>query len=185
MIPSAEACFRLMDAYEMPDNIRRHSIMVERIARLIAGKLREAGLSLSLETVTAGALMHDIAKSLCLKTGEVHSVKGLEICLQNNLDEIAEVVAEHVVLKNHRPDGPITEKEIVYYADKRVNHDVVVSLEDRLLYLLERYGKEVEHLEQVIQRNFEICKEVERRIFLALDFEPGDLAGILEKDGGR
>jgi putative nucleotidyltransferase with HDIG domain len=180
MIPSAEVCFKLMDAYGMPENIRRHSIMVERIARFIASRLREAGLSLSLETVTAGALMHDIAKGPCLKTGEVHSLKGREICLQNGLHEIAEIVAEHVVLKNPRPDGPITEKEIVYYADKRVNHDIVVSLEERLRYILERYGKEVEHLEQVIQRNFAICKEVERQIFSRLNLEPEDLAEAVQ-----
>jgi uncharacterized protein len=184
MIPSADECFRLMDTYEMPDNIRRHSIMVERIASLIAGRLQKAGLSLSPEKVTAGALMHDIAKSLCLKTGEVHSVKGREICLQHHLDEIADIVAEHVVLKNHRPGGPITEKEIVYYADKRVNHDVVVSLEERLRYLLERYGKEVEHLEQAIMRNFEVCKELERLIFSKLNLNPGDLAGMLQGESG-
>jgi putative nucleotidyltransferase with HDIG domain len=177
-------CFNLMDTYEMPDNIRRHSMMVERIARLLAERLRKKGLSLSLEKVTAGALMHDIAKAPCLKTGEVHSLKGRDICIRHNLDEIAEIVAEHVVLKNHRPDGPITEKEIVYYADKRVKHDVVVSLEERLRYLLERYGKEVEHLEQAILRNFEICQELEKRIFLALDFKPEDLAQRLQSHGG-
>lgn len=184
MIPSPDTCLSLMDTYEMPSHIRRHSIMVERIACLLAERLRKVGLSLSLEKVKAGALMHDIAKSLCLKTGEGHAVKGREICLQNNLDEIAEIVAEHVVLKNHRPDAPITEKEIVYYADKRVNHDVVVSLEERLQYLLERYGKEMAHLEQAIMRNFEICKEVERLIFSKLNLDPGDLAEMLHSEGG-
>jgi putative nucleotidyltransferase with HDIG domain len=183
MIPSPDICFSLMDTYEMPGNIRRHSIMVERIARLLAEGLRKEGLNLSLEKVTAGALMHDIAKAPCLKTGEVHSLQGRDICLRHNLEEIAEIVAEHVVLKNHRPDGPITEKEIVYYADKRVNHDVVVSLEERLRYLLDRYGKEMEHLEQAIMRNFEICQELERRIFLALDFKPEDLARLLPNPG--
>lgn len=183
MIPSPEICFSLMDTYEMPDNIRRHSIMVERIARLLAEGLRKEGLNLSLEKVTAGALMHDIAKAPCLKTGEVHSLQGRDICLRHNLEEIAEIVAEHVVLKNHRPDGPITEKEIVYYADKRVNHDLVVSLEERLRYLLDRYGKEMEHLEQAIMRNFEICQELEKHIFLALDFKPEDLAPLLQSHG--
>ncbi|MEW6668432.1 MAG: HD domain-containing protein [Thermodesulfobacteriota bacterium] len=183
MIPSLDICFRLMDTYEMPENIRRHSMMVERIASLITRRLRKAGLGLSPEKVTAGALMHDIAKSLCLKTGEVHSVKGRDICLQNHLDEIADIVAEHVVLNNHRPEGQLTEKEIVYYADKRVNHDIVVSLEDRLRYLLERYAKEVAHLEAAIMRNFQVCKELERSIFSKLDFKPEDLAGVLRREG--
>jgi uncharacterized protein len=182
MIPSIDACFKFMDTYEMPSHIRAHSIMVERIASLLATALEKAGVQLSLEKVRAGALMHDIAKPLCLETGEDHSVKGKEICLLNSLDEIAEIVAEHVVLKDYQAGGPITEKELVYYADKRVNHDSVVSLEVRLQYLLERYGQEKEHLHQAIMRNFDRCKEVERRIFARLAFGPGDLAGMLQAE---
>ncbi|MBN1102708.1 MAG: HD domain-containing protein [Deltaproteobacteria bacterium] len=180
MIPSIDACFKFMDTYHMPPHIRAHSIMVEKIATLLAEALEKAGVSLSLEKVRAGALLHDIAKRLCLETGEDHSVKGREICLLNSLDEIAEIVAEHVILKDYRPGGPITEKEIVYYSDKRVNHDTVVSLEKRLQYLLERYGQEKEHLNQAIMRNFERCKELERRIFTRLAFEPGELAGMIQ-----
>lgn len=182
MIPSVETCFKLMDAYDMPPHIRRHSIMVERIARLLASEIVRQGLTLSLEKVTAGALMHDIAKAICLETGEVHSVKGREICFRHNLDEIAQIVAEHVVLKDYRPGGPITEKEIVYYSDKRVNHDAVVSLEERLQYLLGRYGNGEKDLEQAIRRNFEMCKEVEERIFVYLDFKPTALADMLPKE---
>ena len=48
------------------------------------------------------------------------------------MDEIADIVGEHVTLKSYDPVGFITEQEIVYYADKRVNHAAVVSLEERL-----------------------------------------------------
>jgi uncharacterized protein len=182
MIPSIDACFKFMDTYEMPSHIRAHSIMVERIASLLATALKKAGVKLSLDKVRAGALMHDIGKPLCIQTGEDHSAKGEEICLLNRLNEIAEIVAEHVVLKDYRPGGPITEKELVYYADKRVNHDTVVSLEVRLQYLLERYGQEKEHLNRAIMKNFERCKELERRIFARLTFGPGDLAKMLQAE---
>jgi putative nucleotidyltransferase with HDIG domain len=180
MIPSVQQCFALMTRYEMLENIKAHSIMVERIASLIARALREAGENLSLEQVTAGALMHDIAKTRSIKTKENHSAIGSEICLQNHLEEIAEIVAEHVVLKSFVKDGPVVEKEIVYYADKRVNHDKIVSLEERLAYLIRQYGNGDETLIRRMGKNFDLCKEVERKLFSKLSFAPEDVAGLLE-----
>ncbi|RJR52782.1 MAG: HDIG domain-containing protein [Desulfobacteraceae bacterium] len=172
-----------MEIYEMPSHIRDHSIMVERIAALLAAGLQEAGAILSMEKVRAGALMHDIAKSLCFGSGEDHSAKGREICIRHGLDEIAEIVGEHVRIRNLLLKGPVTEKEIVYYADKRVNHDAVVSLDERLAYLIERYGKGLESLSRVIAENFQICRDVEKKIFSALHFKPGDLSEMVQKKG--
>ena len=180
MIPSVQQCFALMTKYEMLENIKAHSIVVERIASLMARSLQKAGENLSLEKVTAGALMHDIAKTQSLKTKEDHSAKGAEICLQNHLDEIADIVAEHVVLKGFVPEGPILEKEIVYYADKRVNHDKIVSLEERLAYLVRRYGKGDEGLIRRMAKNFDLCKRVESKLFAKLDFAPEDVAVMIQ-----
>jgi putative nucleotidyltransferase with HDIG domain len=166
-----------MTKYDMLENIKAHSIMVERIATLMARALREAGENLSPDLVTAGALMHDIAKTQSLKTKENHTVKGSEICLQNHLDEIADIVAEHVVLKAFSKEGPVLEKEIVYYADKRVNHDKIVSLEERLAYLIKQYGKGDEGLIRRMGKNFDLCKQVENKLFKKLPFAPQDVAG--------
>jgi len=165
MIPSAEQCYEFMEKYGMMDHIRSHSIVVEKVAMVIARGLRDAGEDLLLEKVTAGALMHDIAKTLCLKSQEDHAVKGEEICLQNHLDEIADIVGEHIKLKGYERETPVSEKEIVYYADKRVNNNAVVNLEKRLAYLLDRYGAHKAHLRQMIRENFELCREVERKLF--------------------
>lgn len=176
MVPSVEECYGFMDKYEMLENIRAHSIMVKRVADTIARGLREAGEDVSVEIITAGALMHDIAKTACLNSGGDHAALGQKICLDNRLDEIADIVAEHVTLKSYDPDLPVSEKEIVYYADKRVNHDAVVSLEDRLKYLLIRYGKNKEYLHDLIRKNFSVSKEVEKKLFARLRFEPEDLS---------
>ena len=164
----------------MLENIKAHSIVVNKIASIIAQGLRDAGVDISLEKVTAGALMHDISKTLCLSSGDDHEAKGKEICLQNNLGEIADIVGEHVRLKNYSLDQAIHEKEIVYYADKRVNHEEIVSLEERLEYLLIRYGKTKEYLRQAIKKNFKLCKKVEKKLFVKLHFMPEDLARMIE-----
>jgi putative nucleotidyltransferase with HDIG domain len=179
MIPSIDQCFALMARYEMLENIKAHSIMVEKIASLIARELQKAGESLSIELVTAGALMHDIAKTRSLKTKENHSALGSEICIENHLNELAEVVSEHVVLKSFSKGGPVLEKEIVYYADKRVNHDKIVSLEERLAYLIRQYGDGDETLIRRMGKNFNLCKEVESKLFSKLPFTPEDVAGMI------
>ncbi|MEE9610679.1 MAG: HD domain-containing protein [Desulfatiglandales bacterium] len=180
MIPSVEECFKFMEKYRMLGNIKAHSIMVEKVAHMIARGLRDAGVDVSLEKITAGALMHDIGKTPSLDTGDDHEARGREICLQNHLDEITGIVGEHVRLKNYRPDEAIKEKEIVYYADKRVNHDEVVTLEERLKYLLRRYGKNQEHVVQSIKKNFTLCEEVERKLFAKLKFKPEHLAEMIK-----
>jgi uncharacterized protein len=180
MIPSVEACFALMARYEMLANIRDHSIMVEKVASLIARGLFETGMNISFEIVTAGALMHDISKTLCLRSGGDHAAEGREICLENNFEEIADIVGEHVILRNYRWDEAINEKEIVYYADKRVNHERIVSLEERLDYLLRRYGNNQEHLYAAIKENFHLCKQVEKKLFAGLNFKPEALAELIE-----
>ena len=179
MIPTVKECFQIMEKYEMLENIRAHSVVVEKVANLIGKGLIHVGVDLTIERITAGALLHDIGKSLCLNTGSDHAVIGEEICVQNGLEEIAEIVREHITLQSYQPGGAICEKEIIYYADKRVNHDSVVSLEDRLAYLLQRYGKNDGFLCSRIRENFDLCKEVESRLFKGLFFRPEALGEML------
>lgn len=165
----------------MLENIRRHSIVVESVASIITGGLTEVGVPLSLEMVTAGALMHDIAKTICLSEGCDHALVGEEICLKNHLDEIADLVGEHIRLKYFEPEGAILEKEIIYYADKRVTHDRIVTLDERLLDLFLRYAGGNPALQKRMEENFRLCRKVEQKLFARLSFGPEDIAGLVEK----
>jgi len=175
MIPSFEECLQLMDKYHMLENIKAHSLMVERVAMIIATGLNNAGAILSLKRISAGALLHDIGKTSCLDTKIDHAPEGMDICIDNNFKEIAPIVNEHIRLKSFDKDGPVLEKEVVYYSDKRVNHDQVVSLEDRIEYLIHRYAKGDKDLIRRIEDNFAICRQVETKIFNKLDLKPNDL----------
>ena len=180
MIPSVEECYKLMDKYGMLDNIKAHSAIVEKVAVIIAKGLIEVGSDLSLEKVIAGALLHDIGKTMCLNTNINHAPKGKEICLQNGFDEIAEIVDEHIILYDYEKGGPVREKEIIYYSDKRVNHDSVVNLDERLEYLIGRYAYKNEEIANAIQTNMEMCREVEKKLFSSLRFNPEELAGLIK-----
>jgi uncharacterized protein len=172
MIPSIQECFQLMDTYRMLDNIRAHSVVVAKVARLIAQDLREADIDISVQIATAGALLHDIGKTPSLRSGQDHSEIGRQICLNNHLDEIAAIVAEHVRLKDYALAGNYSEKEIVFYADKRVKDDQIVSLNERLAYILDRYSRGREQLSRAIKENFSLCRQVQEKLFRKLPFSP-------------
>jgi len=163
----------------MLPNIKDHSIVVAGVAGIITNGLIAAGHDLSFDTVIAGSLLHDIGKTACLANDDDHAAKGLEICLTHKFETIAEIVAEHVILKNYTPENGFAEKEIVYYADKRVNHDQVVSLEERLAYILERYGMNNEIRCRAIRKNYARCQDLENRMFSFLAFEPADIPELL------
>ena len=159
----------------MLPNIKDHSIVVAGVAEIITSGLIAAGHELSMDRIIAGALLHDIGKTSCLDNNDDHAAKGVEICLDHNLNPIADIVGEHVILRNYSDASNFSEKEIVYYADKRVNHDQVVSLEERLSYILDRYGLNNIVRCQAIKKNYALCQELEKRMFSYLSFGPFDI----------
>lgn len=181
-IPTVEQCTRLMDTYGMLDNIRHHSLVVARLAdRIVTGLSGTERLTSvpDRNLVIAGALLHDIAKTPCLDGSCDHSREGAAICAGQGYPEIAEIVAEHVLLQSHEPDrfrtGLFLAKEIVYYADKRVRHTHVVTLEERLEYILEHYGKGDPARQRIITENFAKCQILEEHLFSFLRFSPDKL----------
>jgi putative nucleotidyltransferase with HDIG domain len=180
MVPKIEECYALMDDFRMLENIRDHSIMVARVAELIGSSLIKAGVDIGLEKIIAGALLHDIGKTICLQHGGDHAQLGREICLERKLHEVADVVGEHVRLRDFRPEAKVSEKEIVYYADKRVNHSDVVTLAERVRYILDRYGGNDGEVCRRIRANFAQCKLVEGKLFAGLDYAPKDIGLMLD-----
>jgi len=179
MIPTVDQCFELMEKYGMLENIKAHSIMVEKVAKVIAREIIKTGVNVSMARITAGALMHDIGKTPCLNTRDDHAAMGSDICIMNHFEEIAEIVRKHVIIEGFDPEADVNETEIIYYADKRINHDKLVNLDERLEHLLIRYAKGNKHIEDLIEENFIQCREVEKKIFALLSFRPEDLAGMI------
>lgn len=182
-IPSPEQCRRYYDEYAMFNNIRDHSILVARVAAVLCEGLERRGscaMPLPRRDLTvAGALLHDIAKSLCIEKGCHHAEVGRDICVDLGYPEVSEIVVEHVVLREFRAEayrrGLFTPKELVYYADKRVRHDQIVPLTGRLAYILERYGNNDPHKEKLIRHNFQLTLDFETFLFAHLSFLPHQL----------
>jgi HD superfamily phosphodiesterase len=187
-IPSIPQCLALMDQYGMLDNIRAHSLTVARAAEAILTGLTETKAATKggktivpdPDLVIAGALLHDIAKTICLEQDCLHADKGGDICIALGYPAIGEIVREHVRLNDFSTEryaqGIFHAKEIVYYADKRVRHDHIVSLDERLAYILERYGNNNQERHQRIEDNFQRCRTLEHYLFIHIHFAPDTLA---------
>lgn len=189
-VPTIRQCLSYMDDFAMLDNIRQHSFMVARCASALLTGLQRAGKPgaplPAEELVVTGALLHDIAKTQCLQGNCRHAQVGREICRDLGFPEIGEIVSEHVILSDFSPEryrqGIFNAKELVYYADKRVRHDRIVPLDNRLVYILERYGDNNPLKETLIIANFRHCQELERHLFSFLDFPPEDLPLYIIED---
>ena len=77
---------------------------------------------------------------------------------------IADIVEQHVVLQNLNPQGRLEEREIIYYADKRVMHDRIVTIDRKRVHdLLQRYGNG-EEIRSLICQNKNLILAVESKI---------------------
>ncbi len=182
MIPTPGQCYRLMDEYGMLANIREHSILVARISVYLAAGLRAVGLDIPHPLVLAAALLHDIAKTPCLASKKDHAREGRRICLAHGFAELADAVGEHVVLAQPFSPLVLTATEVVYYADKRVNHDQVVGLEERLEYIMDRYGQNDPLIHEKIRDNFARCQLEEEKIYRFLSTRTEELAALLARE---
>jgi putative nucleotidyltransferase with HDIG domain len=188
-VPTIAECARLMEQFAMLPNIRRHSLVVARIADLLVScleKTSSAGQAPDRQLCISGALLHDIAKTPCLNEACNHATTGARICRELGYPEIAVIVEEHVILSDHDPDrysrGVFSAREIVYYADKRVRHDEIVSLDDRLEYILKNYGNNDARRYALIRENFSRCVELEQFIFRFIDFPPEQLGAEIYRN---
>ncbi len=183
-IPGIAECCQLMEQYGMLPNIRAHSLVVAQVADQLVRGLKRANPEVDLDrkVILAGALLHDIAKTICLDGSCLHDEVGAAICREHGYPEIALIVEEHVIRKKHEPEryakGTFFPHEIVYYADKRVNHSEIVSLNERFAYIMNKYGHDNLERSKRINFYFEQCRELEYHLFAHLDLAPHQLGKL-------
>jgi putative nucleotidyltransferase with HDIG domain len=179
--PNRETCLKLLKQYRVPPHVIQHCIQVERVARFLGQALNEHGARLDLHLVEAAALLHDITKLDGLQTGRNHAETGGELLRKLGYVRIAEVVERHVAIPEELMSESITEDELVNYADKRVMHDLVVTLEERVEDLKRRYGKTPKS-QTLIKKALENMRAMERKIFHNLPIRPEVLPECLENE---
>ncbi len=173
-IPSIEQCYALMVDTAMPDHIVAHSRRVCQVAMSMVDHLPAEDARVNRELVQASALLHDITKFQSFTTRENHATSGARFLETLGYPEVGAVVGQHVLLDFYDPIGLPGEAEIVNYADKRVLHDQVVPLKDRMHYIMNRYGRS-ENDRRRIRYLWDVTETLEKKLFEFLPFSPDQL----------
>jgi len=173
-MPAKKDCFQLMCNMQMPDHILAHSIQVCRVGLCLVYHLKLQQIRINEKLVLAAALLHDITKTRSFETAENHALTGGQVLTDLGYPEIGDLVRQHVRLDDYSDHISLSEAMIVNYADKRVLHDRIVSLDERMGYIQERYGTRPEHQHQ-IQLLWEKTEALEGKIFKYLPFPPEEL----------
>lgn len=159
-------CLRLLEKHGIQGEVLRHSLEVNRIAVFLGKKLKESGIDLNLELLEAASLLHDIGKMLADETDMGHVEAGVKILKDEGFPQIAEIIRKHSISAILEEDRiPITwEEKLVYYADKRVRGDELVSIEERIADLRRRYPELTALLEKAEPKIRLLEKEIFDRI---------------------
>lgn len=170
-IPSLDECRALIYRYSMRPNIIEHSMRVMDVSLAITDNL-VPGTRIDRDLVAAASLLHDITKTRSLETKERHDVSGARLLRELGYLRVADIVEQHVFFRDFSPGGALEEREIVYYADKRVMHNAIVTVEERVADLVARYGTTPERTALII-KNKDFILALEKKIcsFMAVDME--------------
>lgn len=140
-VPDDAQCMEYWQRFGMLDNVVEHSLEVARVATFLAIRAKAVGLDIDAATVRASALLHDIAKTYCIRHGGNHSQLGgaWTVELTGN-PAIATGVTHHVFWPFDMDINKYFTPLAVIYADKRVRHDGLVTIESRFTDLFKRYA---------------------------------------------
>lgn len=143
MKPSEQEAVALHRKYGSSELMITHCRTVASVARLLAEEFSRRGVSVDLQAVVLGALLHDIGRT---RTQTVrHGAEGAELLRKEGVDEVVvEIVNRHVgagISKEEAeklgfPQGDFIprslEQRIVCFADKLVDSDRARPFEEEV-----------------------------------------------------
>ncbi|NQT01794.1 MAG: HD domain-containing protein [Planctomycetes bacterium] len=204
-LPTCKECLAIIKAHHVPQHIINHSLAVSKLAVFLAQKLKEKGEAVDVNLVRSACLLHDVVR-VCdfeelddsrFEQSVTAEDKAKWRQLQKKYKEIPHEDAAYDILKEkypalaltirkHRYTALLDEKEtpdtweekLVYYADKRVMHDKIVPLEERLT---EGHKRNALFYDTEAQRRITIAEvdplifKMEKEIFDQISLNPLDI----------
>lgn len=156
--PDLDECRRIFDIYGVPENIIRHCRKVSEVSADILHSLGSADHGLDEYTLTAAAMLHDIAK-----TEKDHAHAGEKILKELGYEMVGSIIGDHTDIEID-DNARITESEVLYLADKLVREDNVIPIEDRFRQSLDKFRDNPKVLKKIENRRdaaFKIIKKIE------------------------
>ena len=158
-LPNRKECLALLAEYHVPPHIVNHSRAVAKLAVFLAQRLNEDGEAVDINLLERACLLHDLLRVLDFKESDYNSFErnlpeqekakwqrirakykamthedaAYEI-LKDKYPALALAIKRHRYMalpdENEKPDT--WEEKLLYYADKRVMHETIVPLKERL-----------------------------------------------------
>jgi len=202
LYPSVEVCNRLQDEYCMPDNIRKHTKQVTRIAVFLGQQLSKNGLKVNVELLRSAAMLHDLLRPVQFKSyyseptsdqiacwnqmkndfpGMHHAEAGY-VFFKDDYPEMANIIRKHFYKSVVTDLAPVTwEEKILNYADNRVAHDKIVTMDERFAEGNNRWLKEHGSPEGDTKEINSRHKKIEKDIFKNIGLDPDKLEEYLDE----
>lgn len=136
-IPNREECRQIWLRCGLDEGIVKHQKAVAAAALRFGRKVAAKGEAVDLKLLEAAALLHDIKK-----TEKNHPQRAAHFLEQLGYSQVADVVVEHMDLCVIEAEK-ITEKELLYLADKIVKGDEEVGIEARFRAMLHHPEDEI------------------------------------------
>jgi len=171
-LPDVSTCIAWYLEFGATHTLLSHVINVAAIAYQLSYWLHQTGVNVNPLLTHRGGLLHDVCK-LNDQEQKNHAMLAGDFLLAQNQFELSEIARRHLI-GNLTSDElkPITwEEKIVNYADKLSEGNVLVSLDQRLEALQQRYPEFAEK----IRKNIPFVKKLETEITDALNTSPDEL----------
>jgi len=158
-LPTRKECFDIISRYHVPSHIVKHSVASAKLAVFLAQRLNANGVQVDIDLVDRACLLHDILRVCDVSNSDYgrfeQPVTGDDKAkwrrLKEKYNRLGHEYAAYEVLKEQYPvlaltirrhrytalldedEKPTTwEEKLVYYTDKRIMHDRIVPLDERL-----------------------------------------------------
>jgi uncharacterized protein len=200
-LPTRDECLKIIKELRVPAHIVKHSMTVAKLAAFLAEKLKEKGIKVNAELVERASMLHDILRVCDFKEsdykrfkqpvtnkeknkwnqfknkyqGLCHEDAAYEV-LKDKYPELARIIKRHRYTALLDKEAPRTwEEKLVYYADKRVMHDKIVPLKERLQEAHRRHAQQHNpkgHSRIYTTKIDALIFDLEKEIFEKIDLEP-------------
>ncbi len=156
-IPNEDECLQILQKNNVPANVVRHSKAVAKFSVELAIKLQNCGVPVNINLTKAGSLLHDIRR-----LSPDHSRNGAQFLEDEGFYQVSKIVRRHGLKDLSLGVHPQTiEEKIVFYADKRMYEDQIVSLRERIDLLKKKYSLVANELESTFAYSISIERELQ------------------------
>ncbi len=207
--PTLSHCHALFDQYKVPGTVKEHCNTVHKVATFLAKELVKRKYPLQLEVVKPFSLLHDFMKAVVLERLtdppynyqptpeelEMHQqlreqypgwseTKVAHLLLKDEFPEFAQLFLELDELTRDPHASVSEEARFIHYVDWRVLGNKVVSLQQRMNYIYDRYGHWIKkkNIDWEAARREQF--EYERKLFNCLPFKAEELGEKIKLQNG-